>query len=552
MSKAIRLWFMLAICASLIMAAPVMPGGQARAGTGGAGILLILDCSGSMWGRVEGQAKISIAKKVTQELIKEVPDNVQLGLMAYGHRKKGDCKDIQMIGQLGAAKGDLSAAVKGLSARGKTPIADSLLKAGELLAAREGETTLVLVSDGLETCGGDPCKVAGELKAKGLKVVIHVVGFDVSDKEAAQLKCIASAGGGQYFQANNLAELKAALGKIKTSVVEEKPLPPAPEAAEASASKSKSKRIKIAGPGTVKLKLASWAKMPTTWALVDAESGKQAAAGNTASLRAKAGEYQIKWRQSEHGHTWVLLSEVVKVKSGQTVEAPIDTGIRITVSKSVKPPHAWYLTEPAANKRVMYVRESLAPQVAPAGTFALGWHQKDHGSAPISLGEITLESGKLNDIVVDHGINLQPADWLKEVRYYALINEKNKRLGKWNFFAPQVAPPGKYKLVIRPTEHNNNELLWGEITVPEHGFVDVPINSGAKFLHQEGAKPPYRIIFINLDSKKQYMAMETWAPLPLPPGRYRLDWHESQHGSKRTTLADEVVVEPGVMLEVEM
>lgn len=549
MSKSIRFLLMLVICASLFLAAPLM---QAQAGTDGAGILLILDCSGSMWGRVEGKAKITIAKQVTQELIKEVPGNVQMGLMTYGHRKKGDCKDIQMIGQLGASKDDLAAAVKRLSAKGKTPIADSLLKAGELLASREGATTLVLVSDGLETCGGDPCKVAGDLKSKGLKLVIHVVGFDVSQKEAAQLKCIAAAGGGQYFQADNLADLKAALGKIKASVVEQKPLPPAPKAAEATASASKSKRIKIAGPGTVKLKLASWAKMPKSWALVDAESGKEEAAGHVDALKVKAGEYQIYWRQSEHGHRPVILNEVVKVKSGKTVEAPIDTGIRITTSKSIKPPRGWFLIDPASKKTVFYVSESLEPQVAPAGTYELGWQQKEHGSTKLSLGQITVESGKLNDILVDHGINLQPADWLKKVRYYALVDEKSRRLGNWNFFAPQVAPPGKYKLVIRPTEHNNNELLWGEVTIPEHGFVDVPINSGAKFLYQKGAKPPYRIIFVNLDNKKEYKAMQTWEPLPLPPGRYRLDWWETEHGSKRQTLADEVVVEPGVMLEVEL
>ncbi len=549
MSKSIGYFLSLIICASLVLIAPVTP---AQSGSGDAGILLILDCSGSMWGRVEGKAKIAIAKQVTQELIKEVPDNVQLGLMVYGHRKKGDCKDIQMIGQLGASKDDLAGAVKQLNAKGKTPIADSLSKAGEILATREGDTTLVLVSDGLETCGGDPCKVAGDLKSKGLKVVIHVVGFDVTQKEAAQLKCIAAAGGGQYFQANNLAELKAALGKIKTAVVEEKPLPPAPKAAEAKASKSKSKRIRIAGPGTVKLKLASWAKMPKLWALVDAESGKKAATGRVDALKVKAGEYQIFWRQSEHGHSPVLLNEVVKVKSGKTVEAPIDTGVRITVSKSIKPPRDWFLTDPASKKKVLSVRESLAPQVAPAGTYQLGWRQKKHGSITIMLKEVTVESGKLNDIVVDYGINLQPADWFKKVRYYALLDAKGKRHGYWNFFAPQVAPPGKYKLVIRPTEHQNNELLWGEVTIPEQGFVDVPINSGAKFLHQAGAKPPYRIIFINLDNKKSYMAKETWEPLPLPPGRYRLDWQESQHGSKRTTLADEVEVEPGTMLEIEL
>ena len=549
MKKLFKTYIFTALCACLALAIFV----PARAETANPGILLILDCSGSMWGRVEGKAKISLAKDVTRELIKDIPAKVELGLMAYGHRKKGDCKDIETIGKLGADRKVLEAAVLKLSARGKTPIADSLLKAGATLSSREGETTLVLVSDGLETCGGDPCKVAGELRGKGLKLVIHVVGFDVDSKAAAQLKCIANAGGGQYFQADNLAQLKAALGKIKASVVEQKPLPPAPKPAEAKSKKSKSKRIRIAGPGTVKLKLASWAKLPREWALVEAESGLEKARGSKQSLKVKPGEYQILWHQTEHGHRPVLLNEVAMVKSGKTVEAAIDTGLRITVPKGIKKPHSWSLADPADRKLVYQAHNTLGPEVIPAGRYILRWHQKDHQSARLNLGEVTIESGKLNDYLADHGLNLKPADWVtKKPRYYALLDDKGKRLGMWNFYAPQLAPSGKYQLVFRPTEHNNNELLWGEVTIPEHGFAELALNSGAKFIHAKGAKPPYRIIFINLDNKKEYRANETWAPLPLPPGRYRLDWHESQHGSKRTTLADEVVVEPGVLLEIEM
>lgn len=550
MATLMRFLLVLISCAAMVLAASAAP---ARAESAMANLLLILDCSGSMWGRVEGKPKITVAKDVTRELIGEVPEKVRLGLMAYGHRKKGDCKDIELIGKLGAEKSTLDRTVQGLSAKGKTPIADALTQAGGLLAASEGETTVVLVSDGLETCGGDPCQVAGQLRAKGLKVVIHVVGFDVNQAEAAQLKCIAAAGGGQYFQADNLAQLKAALGKIKASVVEQKPLPPAPQAAETSAAQAKSKTVKIAGPGTVKLKLASWAKLPRSWSLVDAESGQEAAKGDLDQLKAKAGEYQIVWQQSEHNHQPVMLNEVVRVQSGKTVEAAIDTGIRITAPKGFKPPKLWYVTEPSGKDEVYSVAGSLDPQVAPAGVYDLWWWQDEHKSTDMRLGRITVESGKLNDVLVDHGVNLQPADWLKELYYYVLEDEKGGRLVyKWSFFGPQIAPPGKYKLVLRPSEHGHEDLLWGEIVVPEHGFVDAPINSGARFLHQKGAKPPYRIIFVNLDNKREYVARQTWDPLPLPPGRYRLDWWEKEHGTKRQTLAEDVTVEAGVMLEVEM
>ncbi|MEJ5349040.1 MAG: hypothetical protein WHS46_10185 [Desulfosoma sp.] len=75
--------------------------------------------------------------------------------------------------------------VQNLCAKGKTPIVDALTQAGELLAKNENDTTVVLVSDGLETCGGDPCQVAADLRARGLRLVIHVVGFDVNQTEAS-------------------------------------------------------------------------------------------------------------------------------------------------------------------------------------------------------------------------------------------------------------------------------------------------------------------------------------------------------------------------------
>lgn len=547
-----RLLALLLGCAILLAAAPAAP---ARAATAAApaDVLLILDCSGSMWGRLGGQPKIVLAKAVINQLIAQTPATVRLSLMAYGHRIKGDCQDIELIGRLGATKADLEAAVTALHAKGKTPIANALTRAGTILAGTDVAATVVLVSDGLETCGGDPCATAAQLRAKGLKVVIHVVGFDVNQAEAAKLQCIAKGGGGQYFQADDVAQLKAALGKITTAAAEDKPLPAPPQAAEPAAGQAKSQTVKIAVSGTVKLKLAPWVKMPRAWGLVEAESGQEAAQGNQDQLKAKPGEYQILWRQSEHGHQDLVLNEAVRVQAGQTVEAVIDTGIRLAAPKGFPPPKLWYLTETGRQEKVLAVGGSLEPQVAPAGTFDLWWRQDEHRSEPVNLGPVTLASGKLNDVLVDSGVDLQPAAWLKKLYFYCLEDAKgNRQRYNWDFFGPQIARPGQYKLFLRPGEHANNDLLWGEVTVPEHGFAAVPLNSGARFVHGKDAKPPYRIIFVNLATKQEYEARQTWDPLPLPPGSYRLDWWESEHGSKRQTVAEEVKVSDGVMLEIEM
>ncbi len=197
------------------------PAQTLAAESSGANVLFILDASGSMWAKVENKEKITIAKEVMINLIRELPEGVNVGLEVYGHRKKGDCNDIEVLVPVG--KGDKNALIKQIQSiqpKGETPITGSLEMAGELLKSTEGETTVVLVSDGQETCKGDPCALVKALKEKGIKVQIHVVGFGVTEQEKQQLTCIAEAGGGKYFTAQNANQLKRALTEVKKQVIE--------------------------------------------------------------------------------------------------------------------------------------------------------------------------------------------------------------------------------------------------------------------------------------------------------------------------------------------
>jgi Mg-chelatase subunit ChlD len=193
---------------------------HAKADSVGGGVLFILDGSGSMWGRVEGKEKIVIAREVMGELVTELPDEIQVGLMAYGHRSKGECEDIELLVPVGASsKTDVVDKINGIMPKGKTPITESFELAGERLKDREDETTVVLISDGEETCGGDPCARVRDLRQQGINVRVHVVGFDVSQAEREQLMCIAEAGDGKYFSADNADQLKKALTEVRQEVV---------------------------------------------------------------------------------------------------------------------------------------------------------------------------------------------------------------------------------------------------------------------------------------------------------------------------------------------
>jgi Ca-activated chloride channel family protein len=187
--------------------------GAAAAQTGDA--ILILDASGSMWGQVDGQTKISAARKAVDSILSKWKTTDRLGLMAYGHRSKGDCKDIELVVPVGTFDADkIRSAVRGLSPKGKTPMADSLRAAAQALRSSENKSTVILVSDGIETCSPDPCAVAAELKKAGVNFTAHVIGFDVTDPAAKrQLQCIARATGGVYLDASNASGLENALGK---------------------------------------------------------------------------------------------------------------------------------------------------------------------------------------------------------------------------------------------------------------------------------------------------------------------------------------------------
>ena len=185
--------------------------------------ILVLDGSGSMWGQIDGVAKITIAQQVIGELLATLPPEQELGLTVYGHRRKGDCGDIEtLILPQGDQRAAIQQAVNGIKPKGKTPLSAAVVAAAEALRYQEDKATVVLVSDGRETCDVDPCKVGETLEETGVDFTAHVIGFDVSDPaDRAELQCLAERTGGTFRTASSASELGQAL-----AVVAE---PPAPE-----------------------------------------------------------------------------------------------------------------------------------------------------------------------------------------------------------------------------------------------------------------------------------------------------------------------------------
>ncbi|MBC6460573.1 vWA domain-containing protein [Actinomadura sp. HBU206391] len=190
-------------------------------------IMLVLDASGSMAARAPGGTKMDAAKRAVRSVVDTVPANGKMGLMVYGTGtgsapgdKAAGCKDIKMVHPVGTLdKAAITRAANAFEPRGYTPIGQSLRAAAAALS-KDGPRSIVLVSDGEDTCAPpEPCEVATELAKQGIDLRIHTVGFQVEAKAKKELTCIAQVTGGTYTNVPKASELGRALGRVTQSAL---------------------------------------------------------------------------------------------------------------------------------------------------------------------------------------------------------------------------------------------------------------------------------------------------------------------------------------------
>lgn len=173
-------------------------------------LLIVLDASNSMWGQIEGEAKVSIARQALSGLIDALDSDDQVGLIAYGHRREGDCQDVELIQAIGPLRpAHLKQQINAIDPKGKTPITTAMEAA--FAAIGETDSNIILVSDGVETCDADPCAAVKAAKGRGLKFNLQVIGFDVDAEARDQLACMAEAGAGRLLTAADSSELVQAM-----------------------------------------------------------------------------------------------------------------------------------------------------------------------------------------------------------------------------------------------------------------------------------------------------------------------------------------------------
>jgi hypothetical protein len=202
-----------------IVAPPELPGAlvvQPVTGfTSLSALEVILDASGSMLQRQDGTRRIDIARSTLAGLLRDtVPPGTPFALRVFGNRETDSCRTDLEVPLAPLDTVPTLAFVESVEAinLAKTPIGRSLELVESDLSAADGEIVVILITDGEETCEGDPAAALATLRAKVGDVRVNIVGYAIDDAGLdATFADWAELGGGAYFAASDAGQLAAAL-----------------------------------------------------------------------------------------------------------------------------------------------------------------------------------------------------------------------------------------------------------------------------------------------------------------------------------------------------
>ncbi|WP_336250197.1 vWA domain-containing protein [Stomatohabitans albus] len=193
--------------------------------TNNVNIEIVLDASGSMAANIDGRTMMDIAKESITNVVNQLPPHAKVGLRVFGHRgtnkkagKAESCAANELVAPIASNNSaQVADALGSIQPTGWTSIAQSIAMGSEDLTHQSAEkdlNILYIVTDGIETCDGDPVGIAQQVKAANTNVVMGIIGFNVDANQDKELRAIAESGGGYYANANDAVNLTSELQRI--------------------------------------------------------------------------------------------------------------------------------------------------------------------------------------------------------------------------------------------------------------------------------------------------------------------------------------------------
>lgn len=179
-------------------------------------ILFVLDASGSMYAKMDKDTRINVAKRLLTRMVdsmRYMPD-VELALRVYGNRHdkyEHNCEDTKLEVPFRRYNHvDIKESIAELRPKGTTLIAYSLQEAGyDFPKSAKCRNIIILITDGIEECQGDPCAVSQALQKQGIILKPFIIGVGLDEQYKSQFDCV-----GKYFEANTEESFQNVLGVV--------------------------------------------------------------------------------------------------------------------------------------------------------------------------------------------------------------------------------------------------------------------------------------------------------------------------------------------------
>jgi hypothetical protein len=198
-----------------VISPPVAGSGAPPSVAPGVGVALVLDTSGSMLEPMTGGRRIDVARAALSRLVADgLPDGVPVSLRVF-RQKRRSCDTELAVPLAPLDRAAMLAAIDGLAVKRtvRTPLAAAIEAVATDLAGLAGPHVVVVVSDGQESCGGDPASALQALRSEGFDVTLNIIGLDLDRKTRRALTRVADAGGGTYLDAQDADGLADAIAR---------------------------------------------------------------------------------------------------------------------------------------------------------------------------------------------------------------------------------------------------------------------------------------------------------------------------------------------------
>ena len=486
-------------------------------------IAIILDGSGSMQAFLpSGQSKLDAAKEAVEVLVQTLPTDTNASFWSYGHRLPQDdvtasCNDIEQILPLQPinAQSFISAA-QNLNAIGYTPISQSLTLAAQTLpVSADVNNIIVLVSDGEETCAGDPCAVAQQLAASNVDLKVNTIGFDVDSVTRAQLQCIADVTGGRYFDAADAAGLQTAVveaSQVEVATPTPTPVPP-PTAGTLSFVDGKGELIWVG------------------YTITQAETGVVVVDSSGSKVSLEQGIYNVEYRSTVS--PVITLNETITILGGDEVQlVMIRNGVIEFVDSAGDSLWVDYVVNNAETGEELFNTTGYSRELQPGiynVTYAVPGGESTTATVTLLEGETIQLSGAANgriEFVDSNGDSL----WTD----FTIVNTATGEEVISTSGPRRDVPPGEYEVTYQVDEAG--EATTTTVTVLEGETIQLSAlaNGRIEFVDSNGDSLWTDFTIVNTATGEEVIS--TSGPRrDVPPGEYEVTYQVDEAGEATTT-----------------